>query len=249
MLRRPKAFELAIHHNSNLGTQSFSLLHRMSSQDDCTLLAKSWNVWNYCPHESFSLRVDSCWGLIKKNDGRITYQSDCALELSFVSTWKLSCLGVNVLCQVHLFDLLGYQLISIVFLDTFDPSIEIKMLLDGQCIEERIKLWTIAHKTPSLVISLRSLHIMTPHVKFPSVWSFLSSQTLKSGCLPCTCDSQQCETFPGFQAKVKIGYSFRFKVVTLGQLSNWDRTLFRFKLFDPFLFKNWIVIFNVFKCN
>lgn len=107
MLSGAEAAELAIDHDSDLGTESFSLFHRVSSQDNSRLLSLSGYVGNNCPHEPLGLRINTSAGLIQKYDGRVTNQSYSTLELALVTTGEVVGMYVFEICQVHVLDLLG----------------------------------------------------------------------------------------------------------------------------------------------
>jgi hypothetical protein len=64
VLTRPIAFELSIDHNSHLSAKSLSFLHRVSGDDDSTVLSLGGNSRNDVPHESLGLRIDTSTWLI-----------------------------------------------------------------------------------------------------------------------------------------------------------------------------------------
>lgn len=65
VLGRAEAAELPVDHDSNLCTQSFSLLHGVSSQHNSGLLSLCGDVGNNGPHKALGLGIDSSTGLVQ----------------------------------------------------------------------------------------------------------------------------------------------------------------------------------------
>jgi len=112
-------------HDSKFSSQSLTLLHRVSSDDDSTLLISLRDFLNNCPHELSCLRVHTCRRLVKKNDWWVTHGGHSDTKLSLITTTEGSSWFLDVIFEVKIFNQLLDDLFSLLCWDTFNFGIEV----------------------------------------------------------------------------------------------------------------------------
>ena len=186
MLSSSEAFELSFHHYTNLSAQCLCLLHWVSRQNYSWFLLLLRNSWYHIPHKSTSLWVDTCWRLIKKNNGRVSDKSYCNTKFPFIPSGKLTRFLVLIFFQVSVDNLLLNELIMKSFGNIFKSCMIMEMLLHSHIWNERIKLWTVSNVSTNSLKLIFDVKLMN-FEKAILIQSF-ASQWFKSRSLSSTID-------------------------------------------------------------
>mmetsp|Transcript_38647 Transcript_38647/g.43919 ORF Transcript_38647/g.43919 Transcript_38647/m.43919 type:complete len:413 (+) Transcript_38647:1131-2369(+) len=193
MLRSAKTGVFTSNHDGHLGRQGLSLFHGMGGQDHSALLPVGSDAGNNHPHETTSFRIHPGGGFVQKDNGRISNHSDRDGEFSFVATRQVTGLLLSITSEIHLLDFVFHKLVPDTARNTLEVSVKLKMLFDGNDVQDGIKLGTIANII--LGILQFCLQIVALNMDISTGGSVLSRQHLESGGLSGTVYTEQTEHF------------------------------------------------------
>lgn len=81
---------------------------------------------------------------------------------------------MRIICQVHLFQCLFYELFEIVRANAFDLGVEVEMVVHRQVFEDCFELWAVADHASGLVVTFVRSDIVATHEQLPDVWRLFS---------------------------------------------------------------------------
>jgi len=102
---------------------------------------------------------------------------------------------MGITYQVHIFHRLFNHRSSQRFLDAFERSINIKMLLNSEPLENRVKLRTVSYLLSGDVEALDGCNVLSMDVNCALRWVDLASHRLEACCFSSPTDSQKRKAF------------------------------------------------------
>jgi len=146
-----------------------------------------------------SFRVHTSGRFVKENDFWASKQCNSNLKLTLVSSREVARQFRIVVGQVKLFNGIFNNLLSVIFRNTLDLSIKLKMLLHSHQREESILLWAVSHSLYTFAEIFDN--VTTVDLTVSTRGNDITCQTLKHSRLSSTVDTEKRETFSNVNTK------------------------------------------------
>jgi hypothetical protein len=151
VLRAPKALEdTALNHYTHLSWKGFCLFHAVGGKHNCALVLLCY-LSNNLPHKPTRFRIHTCWGLVEKNDRRITNQCHRSAYFTLVSSRQRTNSHVTLCYKTKPFYRFLHDLISVFYRNSFEARIILNVLIYIHSLKYQIMLRRVTNQLASLI--------------------------------------------------------------------------------------------------